>query len=185
MAATLAVELPVYPHPSSTDSLWRGCRATLQTPPRQLVHTTALLLLLLGLHSAFQRPSEFPLLTFNLGCSLCCACSAVLCSASAACLAAESSFLLRERLRHWTWLVDFGHRIIELFSRHAVCNCHCFSETSEMCFPGPLLPGSVLRGNLCLHVTRVVDSRRSSSPSRQKSPPRSSSLQRYSLQVET
>ena len=100
----------------------------------QLVHTTALLLLLLGLHSAFQRPSELPLLTFNLGCSLCCACSAVLCSASAACLAAESSFLLRERLRHWTWLVDFGHRIIELFSRHAVCSCHCFSETSEMCF---------------------------------------------------
>ena len=54
----------------------------------RLVHITALLLLL-GLHSALQRPSELPLLTFNLGCplfagsfnsdlfrgcSLCCAC---------------------------------------------------------------------------------------------------------------
>ena len=98
VAATLAVELPVYPHPSSTDSLWRGCRATLQTPPISSYTP---------LHCCccccccdcilpFKRPSELPLLTFNLGCPLfppvscfsaalfCCACSAALCSASAA-----------------------------------------------------------------------------------------------------
>ena len=48
----------------------------------QLVHTTALLLLR-GLHSALQRPSELPLLTFNLDCPLLLAVSTVSCFSAA------------------------------------------------------------------------------------------------------
>ena len=50
---------------------------------------------------------------------------------------------------------------------------------------GPLQFGSVLRGNSCLHVTPLADSRRSSSPPCWKSSPCSSSQQPCSLEIET